>query len=199
MSFFTRIEAWGGGFTAAARRLAATPIASPQARPAPARPMPAEHQIDRLYRTLAAPPTGRSQRLMAASTETNARRLVEEAAGLAFHAREDRHAEIVADSADLLFHLVALWRDRGVEPHAVWTEMARRAWQRGVAEKPPRPAASHPAPACGTPPPYRRGDTIGPVALSATAGRLGRGRAGGRHQAGHPPHERAGPTGRPVP
>ncbi|TVQ52867.1 MAG: hypothetical protein EA355_14275 [Rhodobacteraceae bacterium] len=171
MTLFTRIEAWGGEIAAAARRIAETPIAGPK-HPARRRPMPAEHQIDRLHRMLGAPPTGRSARLLAAPTDTKARRLIEEAAGLAFHATEDRRSRMVADSADLLFHLVALWRDRGIEPHEVWTEMARRAWRLGVAEKAVEPAPQRRArTGDGSRPLYRRGDTIGPAPLSAVAGR----------------------------
>lgn len=47
---------------------------------------------------------------------------------------EDRHA-VIAESADLLYHLVVLWNETDVKPDDVWAEMRRREKARGLAEK----------------------------------------------------------------
>jgi phosphoribosyl-ATP pyrophosphohydrolase len=44
---------------------------------------------------------------------------------------------IVRKSADLLYHLVALWHRAGIDPDEVWTEMRGRADTLGIAEKRP--------------------------------------------------------------
>ena len=44
-------------------------------------------------------------------------------------------AKLVAESADLLFHLLTLWAATGVRPKAVWDELARREGLSGIAEK----------------------------------------------------------------
>jgi len=48
-------------------------------------------------------------------------------------------AEVVSESADLLYHLSVLWVDAGVSPEDVWTELARRFGTSGLAEKAARP------------------------------------------------------------
>jgi len=40
--------------------------------------------------------------------------------------RGDRE-RLVAESADLLYHLTVLWADQGIRPEDVWTELASRA------------------------------------------------------------------------
>jgi len=44
-------------------------------------------------------------------------------------------SEVVAESADLLYHLLVLWAETGVEPAEVWAELARRQGISGIAEK----------------------------------------------------------------
>ena len=41
----------------------------------------------------------------------------------------------------MLYHLLVLWVDAGVEPSAVWAELTRRQGTSGIAEK---AARSHP-------------------------------------------------------
>jgi len=37
-----------------------------------------------------------------------------------------RPKRVVEESADLLYHLIVLWADAGVEPSAVWEQLAKR-------------------------------------------------------------------------
>jgi phosphoribosyl-ATP pyrophosphohydrolase len=48
---------------------------------------------------------------------------------------------IVRESADLLYHLVALWYRAGIDPSDVWIEMRCRADTLGIAEKLPKTRA----------------------------------------------------------
>jgi phosphoribosyl-ATP pyrophosphohydrolase len=42
---------------------------------------------------------------------------------------------VIAESADVLYHLIVLWVDGGVRPDEVWAELERRNGVSGVAEK----------------------------------------------------------------
>jgi phosphoribosyl-ATP pyrophosphohydrolase len=48
--------------------------------------------------------------------------------------REDKPG-LVAESADLIYHLLAAWVATGVKPDEVWAELARREGISGLAEK----------------------------------------------------------------
>ena len=49
---------------------------------------------------------------------------------------------VVKESADLIYNLVVLWRECGIEPNEIWAEMNRRVTDIGIAEKmPKRPKA----------------------------------------------------------
>ncbi|MHB9878106.1 phosphoribosyl-ATP diphosphatase [Pacificimonas sp. ICDLI1SI03] len=48
--------------------------------------------------------------------------------------QNDRHA-LIAESADLLFHLSVLWADAGISPDDLDAELARREGVSGIAEK----------------------------------------------------------------
>ena len=45
---------------------------------------------------------------------------------------------VVKESADLIYNLVVLWVEAGVDPKDVWAEMARRERLFGIAEKVPK-------------------------------------------------------------
>ena len=49
-------------------------------------------------------------------------------------------AALIAESADVLYHLLVLWVDAGVAPEDVWAELKRREGVSGIAEKAARPA-----------------------------------------------------------
>jgi phosphoribosyl-ATP pyrophosphohydrolase len=98
-------------------------------------------ELDRLYRSLAnVTPENhpRTARLLASSTRKTAQKVIEEAGEVALEAVKHHPRGIVRESADLLYHLVALWHRAGVVPEDVWTEMRARADALGIAEKLPK-------------------------------------------------------------
>ena len=68
-----------------------------------------------------------------------AKKLGEEATETVIAATAGTQAEIVRESADLLYHLLVLWVASGVRPAEVWSELARREGTSGLAEKAARP------------------------------------------------------------
>ena len=42
---------------------------------------------------------------------------------------------VIAESADVLYHLIVLWVASGIKPDAVWDELKRREGISGIAEK----------------------------------------------------------------
>jgi phosphoribosyl-ATP pyrophosphohydrolase len=80
----------------------------------------------------------RTARLLASSTRKTAQKVIEEAGEVALEAVKHNARGTVRESADLLYHLVALWHRAGIDPDDVWTEMRRRADTLGIAEKLPK-------------------------------------------------------------
>lgn len=77
----------------------------------------------------------RTAKLFAQGSRKVASKVGEEAVEVVIEAmRDDKHA-VVMESADLLYHLVALWVDLGIKPDVVWAELRRREMTYGVAEK----------------------------------------------------------------
>jgi phosphoribosyl-ATP pyrophosphohydrolase len=87
----------------------------------------------------------RTARLMAAGRFKMAQKLMEEAGEVALEAARHRSRAVVRESADLMYQLVVLWRECGVDPEEVWSEMRGRADRFGIAEKLPKPCAGNPA------------------------------------------------------
>ena len=59
---------------------------------------------------------------------------------IALEAVRYRPRRVIRESADLVYHLVVLWRDCGIAPDEVWAEMRRRADKLCIAEKLPKEA-----------------------------------------------------------
>ena len=98
-------------------------------------------ELDRLYRSLAEVTSEthpRTAGLLASSTRKAAQKVIEEAGEVAIEAVRHRTRNVVRESADLLYHLVALWHRAGIDPTDVWSEMRSRADTLGIAEKPPK-------------------------------------------------------------
>jgi phosphoribosyl-ATP pyrophosphohydrolase len=98
-------------------------------------------ELDRLYRSLAeVTPENhpRTARLLASSSRKTAQKVIEEAGEVALEAVKHHTRGIVRESADLLYHLVALWHRAGIDPADVWMEMRSRADTLGIAEKLPK-------------------------------------------------------------
>ncbi|MEJ2116501.1 MAG: phosphoribosyl-ATP diphosphatase [Alphaproteobacteria bacterium] len=77
----------------------------------------------------------RTTRLVADGLLKMSKKLVEEAGEAALAAATDDRAELVSESADVLYHLTVLWAAHGISPEEVWAEMSDREAAYGVAEK----------------------------------------------------------------
>jgi phosphoribosyl-ATP pyrophosphohydrolase len=82
----------------------------------------------------------RTARLIACGRPKMAQKVMEEAGEVALEAVRHRPRAVIRESADLVYHLVVLWRACGVTPDEVWAEMRRRADRLGIAEKLPKTA-----------------------------------------------------------
>jgi len=103
-------------------------------------------EIDRLYDALTRvteQDNPRTARLLACGRSKIARKLMEEAGETALEAVRHRPRRVIRESADLIYHLVVLWRECGVAPGEVWSEMRRRADTLGLAEKLPKSSGRH--------------------------------------------------------
>ena len=101
--------------------------------------------LDRLWETIesrrdADPALSNSARLLSRGTAKVAQKFGEEAVECLIEAvRGENRAALVAESADVLYHLMVLWVDAGVRPDEVWAELTRREGTSGIAEKASRP------------------------------------------------------------
>ncbi len=87
--------------------------------------------MERLYGVIAArkgvdPSESYTAKLFSRGTPKIAQKLGEEAVELVIEALRADRPRIVAESADLLYHLLVLWADAGVPPAEIWAELARR-------------------------------------------------------------------------
>jgi phosphoribosyl-ATP pyrophosphohydrolase len=99
-----------------------------------------EHTLDRLYAVIdsrkgADPDTSYTARLFSRGREQIAKKLGEEAVEALIEGIRGDKPKLVAESADMLYHLLTLWAASGVKPQAVWAELARREGLSGLAEK----------------------------------------------------------------
>jgi len=90
-------------------------------------------------RASASPEESYTAKLLARGTAKCAQKLGEEATETVIAAMRHDRDELVKESADLLYHLVVLWRAEGVALEAVMEELERRTAQSGLSEKASRP------------------------------------------------------------
>jgi phosphoribosyl-ATP pyrophosphohydrolase len=96
--------------------------------------------LDRLWSVVTArrdadPGISHSARLLSRGTAKVAQKFGEEAVECVIEAvRGDRDA-VIAESADVLYHLLVVWVSTGVAPDDVWAELMRREGVSGIAEK----------------------------------------------------------------
>jgi phosphoribosyl-ATP pyrophosphohydrolase len=118
----------------------------PQAKKAAPKKKPAKkkaaklHTLDQLYRTIesrkgADPNSSYTARLMAKGPIKLAQKLGEEAIEAAIEGVRGDRKKLVAESADVLYHLLALWASRNVKPQQIWAELVRREGVSGLVEK----------------------------------------------------------------
>jgi phosphoribosyl-ATP pyrophosphohydrolase len=96
--------------------------------------------LDRLWsvvmsRRNADPAVSHSARLLSRGTAKIAQKFGEEAVECLIEAVSGDPAALVAESADVLYHLLVMWVNAGIRPEAVWNELQRREGISGIAEK----------------------------------------------------------------
>src|SRR5580704_7830596 len=67
-----------------------------------------------------------SAKLLAKGTPQVVQKLGEELIECLIEAMAGNHAGLVAESADVLYHLLVTWVDAGIHPEEVWAELTRR-------------------------------------------------------------------------
>jgi phosphoribosyl-ATP pyrophosphohydrolase len=108
--------------------------------------LPTAVVLDRLWSVVLArrgtdPALSHSARLLSRGTAKVAQKFGEEAVECVIEAVARNSPAVITESADVLYHLLVLWVDAGVEPAAVWGELERREGVSGVAEKAARTQA----------------------------------------------------------
>ena len=88
----------------------------------------------------------RTFKLLQSGNRKLARKVIEEACEVTVEAVKQHAEGVVGESADLLYHLVVLWRRFGIEPLEIWQEMQTRADTLGIAEKLPKTSGAKAGP-----------------------------------------------------
>jgi phosphoribosyl-ATP pyrophosphohydrolase len=88
-----------------------------------------------MSRRTASPAVSHSARLLSRGTAKVAQKFGEEAVECLIEAVCGNRDALVAESADVLYHLIVLWVSVGISPHEVWEELMRREGISGIAEK----------------------------------------------------------------
>ena len=96
--------------------------------------------LDRLFYVIESrrggdPDSSYTAKLLAGGTEKIAQKVGEEAVEAVIEAVRGGDGKLAEESADLLYHLLALWADKGVRPEEVWGVLAGRFGLSGIDEK----------------------------------------------------------------
>ncbi|WP_142849070.1 phosphoribosyl-ATP diphosphatase [Telmatospirillum sp. J64-1] len=96
--------------------------------------------IDELYAVIASrkggdPEKSHTAKMFARGRGKIAQKVGEEAVETVIAALAETPDHVVAESADLLYHLMILWADIGIKPEQVWAELERRKGVSGIEEK----------------------------------------------------------------
>jgi phosphoribosyl-ATP pyrophosphohydrolase len=107
---------------------------------------PSAAVLDRLWSVVtsrrgADPAVSHSARLLSRGTASIAQKFGEEAVECLIEAVAGNREKLIAESADVLYHLLVVWVDGGVRPEEVWAELQRREGVSGIAEKAARARA----------------------------------------------------------
>ena len=100
--------------------------------------------LDRLWATIQArksadPIISHSARLLSRGMPKVAQKFGEEAVECLIEAVAGNRDPLIAESADVLYHLLVMWVAADLRPDDVWTELVRREGISGIAEKAGRP------------------------------------------------------------
>ncbi|HQT73426.1 MAG TPA: phosphoribosyl-ATP diphosphatase [Acidiphilium sp.] len=133
-------------------KTAAKPKAKPKARAVATHPpvpplnpaAPNAQVLDRLWSTIIArksadPLVSHSARLLSRGINKVAQKFGEESVECLIEAVSGNRAALIAESADVLYHLLVMWVAAGLRPEDVWLELQRREGISGIAEKASRP------------------------------------------------------------
>jgi len=123
-----------------------TPVRAPLPLPSPLTAGGSPAVLDRLWSVVtsrrdADPTLSHSARLLSRGSAKIAQKFGEEAVECLIEAALGNHHALVAESADVLYHLIVMWVDAGVRPEEVWAELHRREGISGIAEKASRARA----------------------------------------------------------
>src|SRR5277367_528691 len=96
--------------------------------------------LDRLYRVIESrrggdPATSHTAKLFQKGTRKIAQKVGEEAVEVVIEAIREKRDRLVAESADLMYHLMVMWADARIHPGEVLEELAKREGVSGIAEK----------------------------------------------------------------
>ncbi|HEX9465190.1 MAG TPA: phosphoribosyl-ATP diphosphatase [Alphaproteobacteria bacterium] len=96
--------------------------------------------LDRLYKVIesrrtADPDVSHTAKLFQKGTRKIAQKVGEEAVEVVIEAIRGKRDRLVAESADLMYHLLVMWADAKIHPGEIWEELAKREGMSGVAEK----------------------------------------------------------------
>ena len=122
------------------KRVAAAPEAEVPRPPPPLAIGQPASVLDRLWsvvmsRRTANPAASHSARLLSRGTAKVAQKFGEESVECLIEAVAGNKDAVVAESADVLYHLIVLWVACGIRPVEVWDELKRREGISGIAEK----------------------------------------------------------------
>jgi phosphoribosyl-ATP pyrophosphohydrolase len=100
--------------------------------------------LDRLWSTIVArqaadPLISHSARLLSRGINKVAQKFGEESVECLIEAVAGNREALIAESADVLYHLLVMWVACSLRPEDVWTELKRREAISGIAEKNARP------------------------------------------------------------
>jgi phosphoribosyl-ATP pyrophosphohydrolase len=96
--------------------------------------------LDRLFKVIesrrgADPETSHTAKLFQRGTKRIAQKVGEEAVEAVIEAIRGNPQKLTAESADLMYHLLVMWADAGINPADVWAELSRRDGMSGIAER----------------------------------------------------------------
>ncbi len=96
--------------------------------------------LDELYAVIESrrggdPATSYTAKLFAKGRDHIAKKFGEEAVEAVIAATSQSKPELIAESADVLFHLLVLWAERDIKPAEVFAALAIRKSQSGIEEK----------------------------------------------------------------
>ena len=96
--------------------------------------------LDQLYSVIQnrksdSPETSYTAELLSQGMPKIAQKVGEEAVEVITAALVENENKVIKESADLLYHLLVLWAQKGVTRENVWNELRRREGTSGVLEK----------------------------------------------------------------